>query len=63
MISFILGVIYAITDEVHQYFVPGRSCEFKDVCIDGSGVLFGIVLVRVSISICNKIKKRGKTNE
>jgi len=63
LISFIFGVTYAITDEVHQYFVPGRSCEFRDVCIDGSGVLLGIALVSICIVICNKIKKRSKTNE
>ena len=61
LISFIAGTLYAITDEVHQYFVPGRSCEFKDVCIDGSGILFGIIFV--SSIVINKIKKRGKTNE
>lgn len=59
LISFIAGTLYAITDEVHQFFVPGRSCEFRDVCIDGSGLLFGIAI----ILICNKIKKRGRTNE
>jgi len=60
LISFVFGVTYAITDEVHQYFVPGRSCEIKDVCIDGSGVLFGIVIVSLNILLYNKIKKRGK---
>lgn len=63
LISFILGVTYAITDEVHQYFVPDRSCEFRDVCIDGSGVLFGVILVYAVLLISNKIKKRGKMNE
>jgi len=58
LISFILGVTYAITDEVHQYFVPGRSCEFRDVCIDGSGVLLGILIVSVVILIYYKVKKR-----
>lgn len=58
LISFITGVTYAVTDEVHQYFVPGRSCEFRDVCIDGSGVLLGIILVSFIIVIFNKIKKR-----
>ena len=35
---------YAVTDEIHQYFVPGRSCEFRDVCIDSAGALAGILL-------------------
>ena len=29
--------LYAVTDELHQYFVPGRSCQIKDVMIDSSG--------------------------
>ena len=31
---FLLCVLYAISDEIHQYFIPGRSCEFRDVLID-----------------------------
>lgn len=33
--------IYACTDELHQYFVPGRSCEFRDICIDTLGAAAG----------------------
>ena len=36
-----LGSARAILDEVHQLFVPGRSCEFRDMCIDFAGVLLG----------------------
>lgn len=45
ILSFIIGGIYAITDELHQLFIPGRSCELRDVCIDSSGVLLGICIV------------------
>lgn len=38
-------VFYAVTDEVHQYFVPGRSCRLLDVCIDSLGALLGSLLV------------------
>lgn len=36
---------YAATDEVHQYFVPGRSCQLSDVLVDSIGGLFGICLL------------------
>ena len=36
-------VVYAITDELHQYFVPGRSSEFRDVCIDTVGAALGLL--------------------
>ncbi len=38
------GVAYAMTDEIHQLFVPGRSCQVTDVLIDSAGVLFGSVI-------------------
>lgn len=35
---------YAITDEIHQLFVPGRSGEVRDVLIDSIAGLVGIWL-------------------
>lgn len=55
--SFIIGGVYAITDELHQLFIPGRSCEFRDICIDSSGVLLGIL---VTVSIIKIIKNAVK---
>ena len=42
--SLLTGFLYACTDELHQYFVPGRSCEFRDVLIDTNGVLLGTII-------------------
>lgn len=33
--------LYACSDELHQYFVPGRSCKLFDVCVDSTGAFFG----------------------
>lgn len=33
---------YAGTDEIHQLFVPGRSGQLTDVCIDACGAALGI---------------------
>ena len=41
-----LGVAYAISDEVHQHFVPGRLGAPLDVVIDAVGVVAGLVLWR-----------------
>lgn len=38
------GTLYAVTDEFHQYFVPGRCCDWKDMCIDSAGVATGCLL-------------------
>ena len=44
IIAWAIGAVYSITDELHQYLVPGRSCQFMDVIIDSSGVLFGVAI-------------------
>jgi VanZ family protein len=38
-----LSIVYAITDEIHQSFVPGRSPRVLDVGIDALGVLLGLL--------------------
>ena len=36
---------YAISDEIHQLFIPGRSGEIRDVLIDFSGSIIAILIV------------------
>jgi len=43
--AFLIGVAYAITDEVHQRFVQGRHASPIDVAIDSAGILLGILLL------------------
>ena len=38
----ILCMLYAVSDEVHQYFVPGRSAGVIDVVIDTVGSILGV---------------------
>jgi VanZ family protein len=40
-IAVFVAVIYATTDEFHQRFVSGRSCELRDVLIDSIGSTLG----------------------
>ena len=55
----IFCLLYALTDEFHQKFVPGRSGELRDVFIDFSGSIFGIT---VTIVICY-LKRRLKSTK
>lgn len=48
---------YAITDELHQVFVPGRSGEVRDVLIDTSGAALGTLITYGFIMIFQKNKK------
>jgi len=42
LIAFVFS--YACTDELHQYFIPGRVMAFKDVLIDTSGGVLGYII-------------------
>lgn len=42
IIAWAVATLYAASDELHQWFVPGRSCQFSDVCLDSIGALAGI---------------------
>jgi VanZ family protein len=42
--AFLVGVGYAITDELHQHFVTGRHASPVDVAIDSAGVLIGVLV-------------------
>ena len=39
-LALMLCVVYALTDEGHQAFVPGRTASLYDVALDSSGALF-----------------------
>ena len=61
--SFLSGLCYAVSDELHQAFVPGRSAMFTDVLIDGAGIIVGILLAWGMIAAIDYFvsKHRGKT--
>ena len=49
---------YALCDEFHQLFVPGRGAEFTDVCIDSSGALVGIFLIFLFFAARTKLQRK-----
>jgi VanZ family protein len=38
-VAVLLSLLYAVTDEWHQTFVPGREGTLRDVVIDGVGII------------------------
>lgn len=61
-LPFIPCVLYAVSDEIHQYFVPERACRVFDMFVDSCGIATGIgifllFLFIVSKSIKNKACK------
>ena len=57
LLAWAFGTLYAISDEFHQYFVPGRSCEFRDMCIDSAGVAVGCIICMIILENLNKKRK------
>jgi len=45
MVSFAGCGLYALSDEVHQIFVPGRAFEVGDLLLDGAGIACGLAIV------------------
>jgi VanZ family protein len=54
LLSWGITVIYAITDEWHQSFMPGRVAAYQDVLFDGFGAF---VALSISYFIINRKKK------
>ena len=44
--TMILSIVYAITDEVHQLFVPGRNGDVVDVLADAAGAALALMACR-----------------
>ena len=49
-----LGIAVASMDEIFQYFAGGRTATWKDVCLDGVGVMAGIVMWRMVEGLWNR---------
>jgi VanZ family protein len=52
-----VSILYAISDEIHQMFVPGRGPGIKDVFIDSLGALTGILFFTVFLMTYEKLKR------
>lgn len=56
----ICSALYSVSDEIHQYFVPGRACRIFDVGVDTLGALTGTLILALIILIVNSIAIRRK---
>lgn len=43
-LAFMVTLFYAVSDEIHQAFVPGRAAQVEDVIVDALGATLGIVV-------------------
>ena len=54
--TIVTGIVYSMTDEFHQKFVPGRTSSIKDVGIDSLGVITGVVIFILIIYVLRRRK-------
>ena len=48
-ISILIAIAYGISDEIHQFFVPGRYGCYEDALTDSIGILFaGIIYLKIN---------------
>lgn len=48
--ALLTGGLYALSDELHQSFVPGRNAELLDLAFDILGVVLGLYMAKMVIS-------------
>ena len=57
LMSLGICLVYAISDEVHQLFVPGRSGQISDVFVDFTGSILGVLLFAILyFYVCSRRK-------
>lgn len=47
--AILIALFYAVLDEFHQLFVPGRACAFSDFMIDSSGIFLAGLIYLISL--------------
>lgn len=56
--ALLTAVLLASSDELHQWFVPGRSGCVKDVCIDTVGAVAVLLVIWAAGTVRNRIRTK-----
>lgn len=57
LLFFVVGCLFAASDEFHQYFVDGRSCDFYDWVADTIGLALSLAVVqRMKVPFLKTVK-------
>ncbi len=62
-----ISLLYAASDEFHQCFVTGRSCELRDFILDAAGAVAAILICIIFVKIIPPLRRKtafaGKTKK
>jgi VanZ family protein len=61
LLGFVLSSLYAVTDEVHQSFIPSRTALAADVLIDIAGVTIAAIFLLFWAAV-KSVERRLKTS-
>ena len=60
LLVMLICFLYSLTDEYHQYFVPGRTSLFTDCLIDTTGSIIACVIYSVVKKIKDNLDKKHR---
>jgi len=63
LFAIIIGILYGMSDEFHQSFVPGRSATIPDLVADGIGVTLAQTFIFIKDKLCKKQNNLSKSQE
>lgn len=55
VMAFVIAVLYASSDEIHQAFIPTREGTIRDIFIDTIGISIMYILIKNNIKIIRKV--------
>jgi VanZ family protein len=56
------GFLFAVSDEIHQIFVPGRNFEAIDLLVDLIGLTMGLFMAALRAQAANSELVKGRRN-
>ncbi len=62
-LAWISGTLYAVTDEIHQLMISGRSGQWTDVAIDSCGAALGAAAAALIIILISRRAERHSGKE
>ncbi len=63
LVSIAFSLIYALSDEIHQYFVPERAFQLSDLAVDFGGIILGTAAAFLLFGLISKTSLKKKKGE
>jgi len=57
IVSLAISVVWAASDEVHQYFVPDRTAKVSDVMLDSAAAAAALVVIGPMMNVKKKSRQ------